>query len=123
MFLYNIQYNKILIFFFIALFLVFIMLYLAKIFSIFFDKNRDMEKISAYECGFDPFEDARIRFEIQYFIIGILFIIFDLEIAFLFPWAIIISTLMLQEFIIISIFLLSLTIGFLYEWREGALNW
>jgi NADH-quinone oxidoreductase subunit A len=61
------------------------MLYLSKIFSLFFDKNRDLEKISAYECGFDPFNDARLKFEIQYFIIGILFIVFDLEIAFLFP--------------------------------------
>lgn len=85
MYLFTIHYNKIFIFFLVALGLVFLMLYLSKIFSLFFDKNRDMEKISAYECGFDPFDDARLRFEVQYFIIGILFIVFDLEIVFLFP--------------------------------------
>jgi NADH-quinone oxidoreductase subunit A len=85
MYISIIEYYKIVVFFFVALCLIFIMLYLSKIFSLFFDKNRDLEKISAYECGFDPFNDARLKFEIQYFIIGILFIVFDLEIAFLFP--------------------------------------
>jgi len=122
MYISLIEYYKIVVFFFVALCLIFIMLYLSKIFSLFFDKNRDLEKISAYECGFDPFNDARLKFEVQYFIIGILFIVFDLEIAFLFPWAIVISLLCFEELLVIFFFFLFLAFGFLYEWKEGALT-
>jgi NADH:ubiquinone oxidoreductase subunit 3 (subunit A) len=83
--MFTINYINIFIFFLVAICLVFIMLFLAKLLSLFFSRNRDMEKISAYECGFDPFEDARLKFEIHFYLIAILFIVFDLEIAFLFP--------------------------------------
>lgn len=83
--MFTINYTNIFIFFLVSICLVFIMLVLAKVLSLFFSRNRDMEKISAYECGFDPFEDARLKFEIHFYLIAILFIIFDLEIAFLFP--------------------------------------
>lgn len=99
------------------------MYFLAKILSIFFDQNKDMEKISAYECGFDPFEDARLKFEVHYFLIGILFIVFDLEIAFLFPWTILVFTLGVEAFLTVAIFLFLLGVGFFYEWKTGALDW
>lgn len=81
----TLNYVNILVFCVVATVLVLLMLLLSKVLSIFFSKNRDMEKISSYECGFDPFEDARLKFEIHFYLIAILFIIFDLEIAFLFP--------------------------------------
>jgi len=99
------------------------MLFLTKILSIFFSKTKDIEKISAYECGFDPFEDARIKFEIHFYLIAILFIIFDLEIAFLFPWAICLSVLGIIGFLNMLLFLILLGIGFIFEWRQGALDW
>lgn len=99
------------------------MLLLTKIFSIFFSKNRDVEKISAYECGFDPFEDARLKFEIHFYLIAILFIIFDLEIAFLFPWAVCLANIGLLGFLNMMAFLILLGLGFMFEWRQGALDW
>ena len=81
------------------------------------------EKVSAYECGFDPFDDARARFDIRFYLVAILFIIFDLEVTFLFPWAISLHTIQLTGFWTMVIFLLILTIGFVYEWRKGALEW
>lgn len=83
----------------------------------------DPEKISAYECGFDPFDDARGRFDIQFYLVAILFIIFDLEVAFLFPWALVLSKIGLFGFWSMMVFLIILTIGFVYEWRKGALDW
>ena len=83
--MFIINYSYILIFFVVSICLVFLMFFLAKVLSIFFAKNVDIEKVSAYECGFDPFEDARLKFDIHFYLIAILFIIFDLEIAFLFP--------------------------------------
>lgn len=80
-------------------------------------------KLSAYECGFEPFEDARLPFDIRYYRIAILFIIFDLETAFLFPWAISLRQIGLPGFLAMSIFIGILLIGFLYEWRKGALKW
>ncbi len=85
------------------------------------DKNK--AKISAYECGFDNFNDARMKFDIRYYLIAILFIIFDLEIAFLFPWAVALNDLGTSGLIAMSIFLLILIIGFIYEWKKGALDW
>lgn len=85
--------------------------------------NPDSEKLSAYECGFDPFEDTRGRFDVRFYLIAILFIIFDLEIAFLFPWAISLGAIGLFGFWSMMIFLTILTVGFIYEWKKGALEW
>lgn len=83
----------------------------------------DKEKTSQYECGFEAFNDARVQFDIRFYLVAILFIIFDLEIAFLFPWAIVLKQLNLVGFISMMIFLGVLAIGFIYEWKKGALDW
>ncbi len=83
----------------------------------------DSEKLSPYECGFDPFENARIRFDVRYYLVAILFIIFDLEVAFLFPWAVSLRDIGVFGFVSMAIFLAVLTIGFAYEWMKGALEW
>jgi NADH-quinone oxidoreductase subunit A len=81
------------------------------------------EKLSAYECGFEPFDDARRRFDVRYYLVAILFIIFDLEVAFLFPWAVSLSTIGIFGFLSMVGFLAVLTVGFIYEWCKGALEW
>ena len=86
-------------------------------------QKADPEKISAYECGFDPFDDARGKFDIRFYLVAILFIIFDLEIAFLFPWAISLGGIGALGFWSMMFFLAVLTIGFIYEWKKGALEW
>ncbi|MGF1561619.1 MAG: NADH-quinone oxidoreductase subunit A [Geminicoccaceae bacterium] len=86
-------------------------------------QNPDQEKLSAYECGFEPFEDARHRFDVRFYLVAILFIIFDLEVAFLFPWAVSLGQIGLFGFWSMMIFLAVLTVGFIYEWRKGALEW
>ena len=86
-------------------------------------RRPDSEKLSPYECGFEPFEDARIRFDVRYYLVAILFIIFDLEVAFLFPWAVSLGDIGLFGFWSMVVFLAVLTIGFIYEWRKGALEW
>ena len=83
----------------------------------------DVNKLSPYECGFEPFSDARLKFDVRFYLVAILFIIFDLEIAFLFPWAITLKSIGLFGFISMMIFLAVLTVGFIYEWRKGALEW
>jgi NADH-quinone oxidoreductase subunit A len=83
----------------------------------------DAEKLSAYECGFEPFEDTRGRFDVRFYLVAILFIIFDLEVAFLFPWAVSLGNIGLLGFWSMMIFLGVLTIGFIYEWKKGALEW
>jgi NADH-quinone oxidoreductase subunit A len=83
----------------------------------------DTAKLSPYECGFEPFDDARIRFDVRYYLVAILFIIFDLEVAFLFPWAVSLADLGAFGFWSMVVFLAVLTIGFVYEWRKGALEW
>lgn len=83
----------------------------------------DSEKLSAYECGFEAFQDARIPFDVRFYLVSILFIIFDLEIVFLFPWAIILKQLPPLGFFSMMFFLLVLTVGFIYEWKKGALEW
>ena len=85
--------------------------------------NPDPEKLSAYECGFDAFDDSRMEFDVRFYLVAILFIIFDLEIAFLFPWAITLGKIGLFGFWSMMIFLGVLTIGFIYEWKKGALEW
>jgi NADH-quinone oxidoreductase subunit A len=86
-------------------------------------KNPDPEKLSAYECGFNAFDDARMKFDVRFYLVSILFIIFDLEVAFLFPWAVSLGEIGVFGFWSMFIFLLILTIGFVYEWRKGALEW
>ena len=85
--------------------------------------NPDPEKLSAYECGFEPFDDSRMEFDVRFYLVAILFIIFDLEIAFLFPWAISLGKIGILGFSSMMIFLGILTVGFIYEWRKGALDW
>ena len=87
------------------------------------NQKPDPEKLSAYECGFEPFEDSRMEFDVRFYLVAILFIIFDLEIAFLFPWAISLGSIGLLGFTSMMIFLFILTIGFIYEWKKGALDW
>ena len=83
----------------------------------------DPEKLSAYECGFNAFDDARMKFDVRFYLVAILFIIFDLEVAFLFPWAVAFGDLGLYGYWSMMVFLGVLTIGFIYEWRKGALEW
>ena len=85
--------------------------------------NPDPEKLSAYECGFEAFDDSRMEFDVRFYLVAILFIIFDLEIAFLFPWAISLGNIGSLGFWSMMIFLSVLTIGFIYEWKKGALEW
>ena len=85
--------------------------------------NPDSEKVSAYECGFEAFDDARMKFDVRFYLVAILFIIFDLEVAFLFPWAVAFKEAGAAGFWAVMIFLGVLTIGFIYEWRTGALEW
>lgn len=114
------QYFPIFVFLCIALGLAFILLVL----PFLVNKVRgDKEKVSAYECGFEEFGDARMQFDIRFYLVSILFIIFDLEIAFLFPWAIVLEALPLFGFLSMMFFLLILTVGFIYEWKKGALDW
>ena len=86
-------------------------------------RNPDPEKVSAYECGFNPFDDARMKFDVRFYLVAILFIIFDLEVVFLFPWAVAFGKVGLFGFWSMMVFLGVLTIGFIYEWRKGALEW
>ena len=86
-------------------------------------KKPDPEKLSTYECGFEPFDDSRMEFDVRFYLVAILFIIFDLEIAFLFPWAISLGKIGMFGFVSMMIFLFILTVGFIYEWKKGALDW
>ena len=83
----------------------------------------DVEKLSPYECGFEAFEDARMKFDVRYYLVAILFILFDLEIAFLFPWAVVINEIGMAGFLAMMLFLGILVVGFAYEWMKGALEW
>jgi len=114
------EYLPILIFIFIGLGIAIGMTALSFIFGA---SNPDSEKLSAYECGFEAFDDARGRFDVRFYLVAILFIIFDLEVAFLFPWAISLGNIGILGFWSMMIFLLILTIGFIYEWKKGALEW
>ena len=90
---------------------------------LFSPKKPDPEKLSAYECGFEAFSDSRMEFDVRFYLVAILFIIFDLEIAFLFPWAVTLSNTGLFGFWSMMVFLSVLTVGFIYEWKKGALDW
>ena len=114
------NYFSIIVFLFVALALSIGFILLNLLFS---PKNPDPEKLSAYECGFEAFNDSRMEFDVRFYLVAILFIIFDLEIAFLFPWAISLSNLGTLGFWSMMVFLFVLTIGFIYEWKKGALDW
>ena len=86
-------------------------------------KQYDLEKISAYECGFHPYEDTREKFNIRFYLVSILFIIFDIEVTYLFPWAVCLSFMDFYSFFVMIVFLVILTLGFIYEWKKGALDW
>ena len=115
-----IEYTPILIYLGISLLLSLLILGLSFVFS---TQKADPEKVSAYECGFDPFDDARGRFDIRFYLVAILFIIFDLEVNFLFPWAVSLSKIDFFGFWSMILFLFILTVGFIYEWKKGALEW
>lgn len=85
--------------------------------------SKDDEKLSPYECGFEPFDDSRTQFDVRYYLVAILFIIFDLEIAFLFPWAVSLDTVGRFGIVAMGLFLAILVVGFIYEWKKGALEW
>jgi NADH-quinone oxidoreductase subunit A len=118
--MYIIEYIPILHTFFCALFLSSLLLLIAFILA---PKNSDMEKLSAYECGFESYGDARIPFDVKFYLVAILFIIFDIEIAYFFPWCLVAFNLTFEGFFNTFIFLFILTIGFIYEWVKGALDW
>jgi len=115
-----VEFVSIFIYFLIAFALAGLLVGLPFVFAM---QKPDPEKISAYECGFDPFDDARSRFDIQFYLVAILFIIFDLEVTFLFPWALSLNEIHFFGFWSMMLFLVILTVGFIYEWRKGALDW
>jgi len=114
------EYLPILIFLIIAIGISGVMILASYIIA---KQKPDSEKLSAYECGFEAFDDARSRFDVRFYLVAILFIIFDLEVAFLFPWAVAFGDIGVFGFVSMVIFLGVLTIGFIYEWRKGALEW
>lgn len=114
------EYLPVLMFLIVATLLSLVIIGLSYFVSI---KNPDKEKVSQYECGFEAFSDARGRFDVRFYLVAILFIIFDLEIAFLFPWAISLGDIGVFGFWSMMIFLTVLTVGFIYEWKKGALDW
>ena len=107
--------------YFFLLFFIFLLLFLFSI--IFVYQKPNFEKVSPYECGFNPFYDARVQFEVKFYLIGILFIIFDIEISLLFPWIVSLKYLSFIGFSIMFVFIFILVLGFIYEWLNGALNW
>ena len=114
------DYLSIIVFIFVALGLSIGFIILNFLFS---PQNPDPEKLSAYECGFEAFSDSRMEFDVRFYLVAILFIIFDLEVAFLFPWAVSLGSIGIFGFWSMMIFLLILTVGFIYEWKKGALEW
>lgn len=114
------EYLPIIIFLFIAIGFGLVLMLSAMIIAV---RNPDPEKVSIYECGFNAFDDARMKFDVRFYLVAILFIIFDLEIVFLFPWAVAFGEISMTAFWSMMIFLLVLTVGFAYEWKKGALEW
>ena len=115
-----VQYLPIMIFLGLAIALGLILIGAAALVAV---RNPDPEKVSAYECGFNAFDDARMKFDVRFYLVAILFIIFDLEVAFLFPWAVAFQDISMTAFWSMMVFLGVLTIGFAYEWKKGALDW
>ncbi|MPL74827.1 NAD(P)H-quinone oxidoreductase subunit 3, chloroplastic [bioreactor metagenome] len=114
------EYLPILIFLALAIVLGLVLVLAAVVLAV---RNPDPEKVSAYECGFNAFDDARMKFDVRFYLVSILFIIFDLEVAFLFPWAVAFGSLSMVGFWSMMVFLGVLTVGFAYEWKKGALEW
>ncbi len=114
------QYFPILMFIAVGLVLGAVMLAVGRLVSPY---KPDPSKLSPYECGFEAFEDARMKFDVRYYLVAILFILFDLEIAFLFPWAVVLPDIGMFGFVAMMIFLAILVVGFIYEWKKGALDW
>lgn len=114
------EYLPILVFLAVAIGLGLVLILAAVVIAV---RNPDPEKVSAYECGFNAFDDARMKFDVRFYLVSILFIIFDLEIAMLFPWAVSFAALSDAAFWSMMVFLLVLTVGFAYEWKKGALEW
>ena len=119
-FMYNLDYIFIMIFIVIGAGMAIAMFLLSKILG---PSSPDSEKLSAYECGFEAFDDTRSKFDVKFYLVSILFIIFDLEIAFLFPWAVSLGNIGALGFYSMMFFLFILTVGFIYEWKNGALDW
>lgn len=113
------QYGPILVFFLIATVISLVIFGASYLVSV---ARADVEKISAYECGFDPFEDARTTFDVRFYLVGLLFLLFDLEVAFLFPWSVEVTSLPFESIFSRLVFLGILTVGFVYEWKKGALS-
>ncbi len=114
------EYFYIFIFFLISISLALILFFLSYFLVV---RNYDSEKVSSYECGFDPFEDYQNNFDIKFYLVAILFIVFDLEISFLFPWSLSLSNIGILGYWVMIFFLIILGIGFLYEWSKGAMDW
>ena len=114
------EYLPILVFLGVAVGLGLVLILAAVIIAV---RHPDAEKTSAYECGFNAFDDARMKFDVRFYLVSILFIIFDLEVAFLFPWAVAFGGLSMVAFWSMMVFLAVLTVGFAYEWKKGALEW
>jgi len=117
---YYVKYWHILVFIVVSVLIVLILFMVAYLLS---PKSANKEKSSAYECGFEPFDESRKTFDIQFFIVGILFLIFDLEVAFIFPWAVSLSSIGIFGFWVMMLFFIIINIGFVYEWQRGALDW
>ena len=118
------NYLPILIFLAIATAVALVLLALGTTIGRFFSREpTDRDKLSAYECGFEAFEDSRMKFDVRYYLVAILFIVFDLEIVFLFPWAVALGSIGVAGLIAMVVFLGILTVGFIYEWKKGALEW
>lgn len=118
--LFFLEYFSVLVYIIVSLLLTLVIIGFSYLLAV---QRSDSEKVSAYECGFDPFDDARNTFDVRFYLVAILFIIFDLEVTFLFPWAVTLSQIPLLGFWTMFIFLIILTIGFVYEWKKGALEW
>jgi NADH-quinone oxidoreductase subunit A len=114
------QYFPILLFIAVGLALGAVMLVVGRLVA---PAKPDPSKLSPYECGFEAFEDARMKFDVRYYLVAILFILFDLEIAFLFPWAVVLPDIGTAGFAAMMVFLAILVVGFVYEWKKGALDW
>ena len=118
------NYLPVLIFLTVATGLALLLMSLGLIIGRLSAKSRgDAQKLSPYECGFEAFEDSRMKFDVRYYLVAILFIVFDLEIAFLFPWAVVLQSIGVFGLVAMGIFLFILVVGFIYEWKKGALEW
>jgi NADH-quinone oxidoreductase subunit A len=118
------NYLPVLIFLTVATGLALLLMSLGLIIGRLSAKSRgDAQKLSPYECGFEAFEDSRMKFDVRYYLVAILFIVFDLEIAFLFPWAVVLDSIGVFGLVAMGIFLFILVVGFIYEWKKGALEW